>query len=78
MFFRALLVIFGLFGPGAARVPFHLYYIVWGFKIYSSILGGILSRIRNLSSNFYYILSTNRQLNRKIKLDIKVVPKTLY
>ena len=47
-------------------------------KIYSSILGGIFSGIRGLRSNINSILSIDRQLNRKIKLDAKIVFKILY
>ena len=54
------------------------YYIRQRSKIYSSILRGILNRIRGKSSNFYSILSVNRQLDRKIKLDTRVVSKVLY
>jgi len=47
-------------------------------KIYSSILGSILSRIRGSRSNVNSILSANRRLNRKTKLDTRIVSKALY
>jgi hypothetical protein len=41
-------------------------------------LGNLYSKIRDLSSYINSILSTDKQINRKIKLDIKVVFKALY
>ena len=44
----------------------------------AGVLGGILSGIGGLSSNFYRILSADRRLNRKTKLDTRAVSKVLY
>jgi len=48
------------------------------FKIRNSILGGILSGIRGLRNNVNSILPINRQLNKKTKLNIRIVFRVLY
>ena len=42
------------------------------------MLASIYSKIRGQDNSINYILPINRQLNKKIKLDTKVVFKILY
>jgi hypothetical protein len=48
------------------------------YKGYIRVLGNLYSRIRNLSSYINSILSTDRRINEKTKLDIRTVFKALY
>ena len=42
-------------------------------KVCGSILGSLYSKIRNLNNNFNGISPTDRQINKKIKLDVGTV-----
>ena len=53
-------------------------YIGQRYKIYYSILKSLYSRIRNQGNNIYNIPSTDGQINKKVKLDTKIIPKVLY
>ena len=53
-------------------------YIGQKSKICGNILGSLLSRTKNLSSNINSISPPDRQLNKEIELDTKIVFTTLY
>ena len=46
-------------------------------KIYNSILGSISYKIRSLSSNINNILFINKSIDKKTKLNIKIVFKII-
>jgi hypothetical protein len=48
------------------------------YKVYIKILKNLYSRIRDLSSYINSILSIDRRINKKIKVDTGAVSKALY
>ena len=53
-------------------------YIRQRSKIYNSLLESIFSGIRGLRSNINSMLSIDRQIDKNIKLDTRIVFKALY
>ena len=53
-------------------------YIGLRSKVYIRILGNLRSGIRNLYSNVNSILSIDGRIDRKTKLNIRIVSKILY
>jgi len=47
-------------------------------EIYSSILGNLFSRTKNLNSNINSILSVDRWSDKETELNIGIVSMTLY